>query len=275
MGDASKKYDIPPIYYSPPYDVQQSTNNGTNNGPLQPTNNPITYHHAQQQQIIPHQPQQQSGGGGFFKNPKMKKTICWAVVIGLIFLLVIVAFIYLKKRKQKASQENGGDLGPSSNGGGYDYNNYPSKGNRGGNYPSNQQYQDSVRDRGIMAEREADRDAARMRASGMNDRYMSDQDSALPSLRDRWKDEQYRRRSSMQQQPQQQPPQQPQPGMMQPPIGRDPMAPMSPNTPLDPMNDPMMNQQPPDQAMMGGDPNIPYQEDVVYADDPNGSPIQD
>jgi hypothetical protein len=272
MENASKKYDIPPIYYSPPYEVQQNT--GANNIPISHANNHPLPHYPQQQIITHNQPQQQQqqSSGGFFKNPKFKKTICWAIAVGLILLLILVAFIYLKKRKQKASQENNKDEYSPSNNNGHEYSNYPSKGDRG--YPRNDQYPESVRDRGIMAEREADRDAARIRSSGVNDRYMSDQESALPSLRDRWKDEQYRRRSAMQQQPQ--PHQQPQqPGMMQAPIGRDPMAPMSPNTPLDPMNDPMMNQQPPDQAMMGGDPNIPYQEDVVYADDPNGSPIQD
>lgn len=272
MENASKKYDIPPIYYSPPYEVQQNT--GANNIPISNTNNHPLTHYPQQQQMMAHNQPQQQTSGGFLKNPKFKKTICWAIAVGLIIVLILVAFIYLKKRKQKASQENNKDeYAPSNNNNGNEYSNYPSS--RG--YPRNEQYPESIRDRGIMAEREADRDSARMRSSGVNDRYMSDQDSALPSLRDRWKDEQYRRRSSMQQQPQPQQQQQPQqqPGMMQPPMGRDPMAPVSPNTPLDPMNDPMMNQQPPDQAMMGGDPNIAYQEDGVYADDPNGSPIQD
>lgn len=286
MGDESKKYHIPPIYYSPPYEVQQSGSgtNGPMNSSPSPTSSP-QYHqmqqmHQQQQHHQQHQMQPQSAAPtavSFFKNPKFKKTICWVIVFALILLLIAVAFIYLKKRKQKATEDGKRQqelLPPSSN----HPANYPSSQQGQGRNQRDQQYpEDSVRDRGIMAEREADRDAARMRSSGMNDRIMSDTDSALPSLRDRWRDEQYRRRSAMQQQPQQQMPQDYQQGgggMMQAPLGRDPMAPMSPNTPLDPMIDPMMNQQAPDQAMMS-DPNLPYQEDIPYEDDPNGSPIQD
>ena len=207
-----RKYDIPPIYCQPPYNPTstiQSSPPITNSSGLPPLglNNTIT-----QSPFSPGQPLQFAPN---FSKPKLnlKRLMVW-VVVGIVILLMVMFLVYIMKNKGKLKDKFGqfGSFGSGSKSKKGTHSEKAELQQKGGSLDvrsfqqptpeeyaqmqAQQQYAESIRDRGTRAMKEADLDSARISRSGLDDRLMSDQDSALPDWKERFYDKKYKQAAS-------------------------------------------------------------------------------
>lgn len=189
-----KQFHIPPIYMQPPYplnDTSSTPPSAPQTSPL--TSIPLSPNFPQGQQM--HQGQTNPNSNKLHMNPKFKKVLCWVIIISFVFLLIVGLVLYLKYKKGKLFQgknkkSKGAKSARSSKN--LDVREWVAQSN-GNQYQEYQQ--ETIKDRGLRAEREADREGARMARSATDDRLRSDDESEVPNLREKFLDAQYRRQA--------------------------------------------------------------------------------